>query len=208
MSSKYQLKSDESLINAIHDKILYTMELVEKDEELISNLYAKDEKALLTFYNHFQPQVFRFIHRQIRDYSKAEELTQDVFLDFIERIRDFNKECSIKTYLFSIARNKIIDTIRAKKIKKILFSALPPYFVEGLKTILMDEEIEKKELAKKIKEVFSRLPNDYQLVLRLKYIEEEKVKVIAEKLSLGFKATESLIFRARRAFVKIFSSLP
>lgn len=184
------------------------MKLAKHDEELIKNIYARDEKTLLMFYNHFKPPVFRFIHRQIRDYSQAEELTQDVFLDFIEGIRDFNRECSIKTYLFSIAKNKIIDTIRKKKIKKILFSALPPYIVEGLKTILIDDEIEKKELAKKIKKVFAKLSNDYQLVLRLKYIEEEKVNSIAEKLSLGFKATESLIFRARRAFIKIFTNLP
>ncbi len=78
--------------------------------------------------------------------------------------------------------------------------------MDGLKTILIDEEIEKKELAAKIKKVFKKLPNDYELVLRLKYIEGEKVKTIAEKLSLGFKATESLIFRARKAFIKVFQN--
>lgn len=184
------------------------MESIKNDRELVKKIFQKDEKTLLTFYNHFKPQVFRFVHRQLPDYSLAEEVTQDVFLDFIEEIRDFNGECSIKTYLFTIAKNKVIDSIRKKKIKKILFSALPPYIVEGLKTILIDDEIEKKELAKKIKKVFEKLPNDYQLVLRLKYIEEEKVNTIAEKLSLGFKATESLIYRARRAFVKVFKSLP
>ncbi|MFN6992559.1 MAG: RNA polymerase sigma factor, partial [Fervidobacterium sp.] len=113
----------------------------------------------------------------------------DVFLDFIESLRDFRGQCSLKTFLFTIARNKVIDIIRKKKIKKILFSALSPHVVEGLKTIFLDEEIEKKELAAKIKKVFKKLPNDYQLVLRLKYVEGEKVKSIAHKLSLGFKAT-------------------
>ena len=91
-----------------------------------------------------------------------------------------------------------------KKLKKILFSALPDYIVESLKTIIIDEEIEKKELQKKLKKVFDKLPNDYGLVLRLKYIEGEKVINIAKKISLGFKATESLIFRARKAFIKLF----
>jgi len=52
------------------------------------------------------------------------------------------------------------------------------------------------------------LPNDYQFVLRLKYIEGERVNNIAKKLSLGFKATESLLFRARKAFIKVFETLP
>ncbi len=184
------------------------MEISEKDRELLQKLIKRDEKTLLNFYRQFNLAVFNFVYHQLGNKHLAEEVTQDVFLDFIESLRDFRGQCSLNTYLFTIARNKTIDVIRKKKLKKILFSTLPFYIVEGLKTILIDEEIEKKELAAKIKKVFQRLPNDYQLVLRLKYIEGEKVKKIAQKLSLGFKATESLIFRARKAFIKVFQSLP
>lgn len=182
--------------------------MTKQDKDLLENLKKKDEKTLFNFYRKFNLAVFRFVHRQLNDKHLAEEVTQDIFLDFIESLRDFHGQCSLKTYLYTIARNKVVDVIRKKKLKKILFSALPSYVVEGLKTILLDEEIEKKELAVKIKKVFEKLPNDYNLVLRLKYIEGEKVKTIAQKLSLGFKATESLIFRARKAFVKIFQNLP
>ncbi len=182
--------------------------MIKQDKQLIKKLIEKDEKALFSFYRKFNLAIFNFVYRRIGDKGLAEEITQDVFFDFIESLRDFHGQCSIKTYLFTIARNKVVDVIRKKKLKKILFSALPSYVVEGLKTIFMDEEIEKKELATKIKKVFCQLPNDYRLVLRLKYIEGEKVKDIAKKLSLGFKATESLIFRARKAFVKVFQNLP
>ncbi|KKP29282.1 MAG: RNA polymerase, sigma-24 subunit, ECF subfamily [Parcubacteria group bacterium GW2011_GWA2_31_28] len=175
-----------------------------KDKQLIQKIYQRDEKTLLSLYHNFKPQILNYIRKQIHDFHLAEEITQDVFIDFIDKVRDFHFECSIKTYLFSIARNKIIDTYRKKKLKKILFSALPDYIVESLKTIIIDEEIEKKELQKKLKKVFDKLPNDYGLVLRLKYIEGEKVINIAKKISLGFKATESLIFRARKAFIKLF----
>ena len=70
----------------------------------------------------------------------------------------------------------------------------------------MDEEIDQKEMAQKINHTLKKLPNDYELVLRLKYIEGERVQKIAEKLAIKFKAAESLIFRARKAFVKIFDS--
>ena len=182
--------------------------MIKKDKSLLEKLLKKDEKVLIAFYRRFNRSVFNFVFRQLGDKHLAEEVTQDIFLDFIESLRDFHGQCSLKTYLFTIARNKVVDVIRKKKIKKILFSSLPNYVVEGLKLIFMEEEIEKKELTSKIKKVFKKLPNDYRLVLRLKYIEGEKVKTIAQKLSLGFKATESLIFRARKAFIKIFRSLP
>lgn len=179
------------------------------DEKVqVRQIIERNEKALYSLYKKYEKPLFYFIHRQLKDPQISEEIVQDVFLDFIETLRDFRFQCSLKTFLFSIAKNKVIDTIRKKKIKKILFSALPPYVVEGLKTILMDDEVEKTELQQKIKKVLNELPNDYHVVLRLKYIEGERVKTIARKLSLGFKATESLIFRARKAFVKVFKSLP
>lgn len=182
------------------------MRINQEESKLIERIIRRDERALLKIYKLYRDYVFRFIYRRLKDRAQAEELTQDVFFDFIEGLRSFRGEASLKTFIFSIARNKVIDEIRKKRISKVLFSALPQFIVEGLATFLLDEEIEKKQLQEKIRKVFETLPNDYRLVLRLKYIDEEKVKEIAKKMSLSFKATESLIFRARKAFIKIFSS--
>lgn len=179
----------------------------EEEKKLVQKIIHKDEKALLLIYREYKKPLHNFIYRKLKDHFTAEEITQDVFLDFIEALRDFQFQCSIKTFLFSIAKNKSIDFIRKKKLKKILFSALPPYFIESLKAIFIDEELEKKELAKKISTALEKLPNDYEVVLRLKYMEGERVNSIARKLTLGFKATESLLFRARKAFIKVFNAM-
>lgn len=178
-----------------------------EEKKIIQGLISKNEKILFYFYKKYSPLIIKYIKKQVKDYYLVEEITQDTFFDFIEKIRDFRGECSLKNYLFKIAKNKVIDYIRKKKIEKILFSALPSTLVDNLKTILIDEELEKKQLQEKIKKTFQKLPNDYQLVLRLKYIEGEKVKSIAQKLSMKFKTVESLIFRARKAFIKVFSTL-
>src|SRR3989344_648391 len=131
------------------------------EKELVQRIIQKDEKALLFLYQKYQKSIQHFIYRKLKDYNVAEEISQDVFLDFIE----------------------------------------------GLKTFLIDDELEKKELSTKIKKTLEMLPNDYRVILRLKYIDGERVNNIAEKLSIGFKATESLLFRARKAFIKIFQTL-
>lgn len=190
--------------------MLYYSSMLDKTEEkkLVQRIIHRDEKALLFVYQLHRKLIFNFIFRQLNDYHLAEEITQDVFLDFVEALRDFNFRSSLKTFIFAIAKNKTIDVIRKKKMKKILFSALPSYVVEGLKTILIDDELEKRDLSRKIKKTLEMLPNDYSIILRLKYMDGEKVNNIAEKLSIGFKATESLLFRARKAFIKIFQTLP
>jgi len=178
-----------------------------KDRELVKKIINRDEKSLISLYKNYRKPLLSFVNRQIKDQYKAEEIIQDTFIDFIEGLRDFHFQSSLKTFIFSIAKNKTIDYMRKKKLKKILFSALPPYFVESLRAVFIDDEIEKKELSAKIKNTLEKLPNDYRFVLRLKYIEGEKVGAISQKLNLRFKATESLLFRARKAFVKLFNKL-
>ena len=178
------------------------------DKVVVQQIVEKKERAVIGFYKKNYPLVFNFINRSLKDQKTAEELTQDTFLDFLEEIRDFRFQSSVKTFLLTIARNKTVDYIRKKKIKKILFSALPSFVIEKASAIFLNDDLEKRELTERIKSVFKRLPNDYKLILRLKYIDGEKVKKIAEKLSLSFKATESLLFRARKTFVKIFQTLP
>jgi len=183
------------------------MSISQEEKEIVKKIISKDENAFFQFYKKNYSLVFNFIRSKIKEKSRVEELTQDVFFDFIEALRDFHFQCSLKTFILAIARNKVIDEIRKKKIKKILFSNLPDFFVESLKVVFIDEELTKSELRKKIERVFEKLPKDYQLVLRLKYIENKKVSFIAKKFKMKFKATESLLFRARKAFIKIFNSL-
>lgn len=177
------------------------------EEKIVRQIIKRDEKTLLSFYRTHHLTVLRFIHKQVGQKDVAEELTQDSFLDFIEGLRNFRGESSLKTYLFSIARFKIIDYIKKKKIKKILFSALPKSIVENMASVFIDDQIEQKELAQKIEKVINLLPNDYHLILRLKYMDGKRVQEIARRLALTFKATESLLYRARRAFIKTYSAI-
>lgn len=174
------------------------------DKEIIKGIIHNDEKILRLFFDLHKKSLYRFIHRQIHDTYTAEEIVQDVFLDFIEQLRFFRGDSSLKTFLYCIARNKMIDHMRKKKIKKILFSAIPSFLLEQLTPVFLDEEIEKKELVEKINRTFEAIPNDYRIILRLKYIEEEKVAEIAKQFSISLKATESMLFRARKAFIKAF----
>ena len=174
------------------------------EKQIVEKIMQKDEKVFLSFVKAHERQLYNYILRQLHDPEQAEEIVQDVFIDFIEALRNFQFQSSLKTFLFSIAKYKVIDVIRKKKIKKVIFSALPAHFVESLSPVHIDEEIEKKELASQIQGVIEGLPSDYQVILRLKYMDGVRVKEIAHKLSLTFKATESLLFRARKAFVKVF----
>jgi len=174
------------------------------DQILLKRLLAQDEKALKFFYNQHKKVLMKFIGRSLQE-EDAEEVLQDTFFGFIESLRNFRGQSSLKTFLYSIAKRKIIDRMRRKKIQRVLFSYLPAYIVETLATVLLQDTVDKRHIAKKISRVFHRLPNDYARVLRLKYIEGYKVSKIGTDMGLSLKAVESLLFRARKAFAKLYA---
>ncbi len=175
------------------------------DSQLVALLLQKNDSALKELIRRYEKGLLSFVNRKLNNKELSEEIVQDVFIELFEALRGFKMNASLKTYLFTIAKYKTIDSFRKKKIKKILFSAMPSYIVERLKVVLLDEELDKKELQEKIEGVFQKLPNDYRLIIRLKYIEEYKMREIAKMLSLSFKATESLLYRARRAFITLYN---
>ena len=183
------------------------MVLSKKDKRVVEEIIKKNARVLRGFYGENSKRIFLYIKKRVGDRQLAEDLTQDVFLAFIEKLRDFRGDCSLRTYLYTIAKHKVIDYFRRKKIKRVLFSTLPRNIVEGLATALIDDQLEEKELANKIRQTFYRLPDNYGHILRLKYFKNEKVRDISSRLSMTFKATESLLFRARQAFIKVFSGL-
>lgn len=179
----------------------------ESERLLIRNLLAGDEQELHSFYHDNRAKLYSFVYGRIPQKHIAEELTQDIFIHFLESARDFRFQSSIKTFLFAIARNKVIDYIRKKKVKQIFFSHMPAFVVDSLVTVVLDEDLDRTALQEKLEQVFSQLPHDYELVLRLKYIEDKSVRQIASQLVRTFKSTESLLFRARKAFIGVYHEL-
>lgn len=179
--------------------------LTSSDKTIIQKIINRDERALHALYTTYKNPLLSFIQRTIKDRAEAEEVLQDTFFSFIEALRDFRGQSSIKTFLYSIAKNKAIDKLRKKRIKYLFFSYFPPRFVESIASLFFDGELDRAALSGQIEKVLQTLPHDYATVLRLKYSEGYKVAEIAKTIKLSFKATESLIFRARKAFVVAYS---
>ena len=176
------------------------------EKDFLEKLKSGDEAAFERFYKEYKKPLYSFIYRRVRKKEVTEEILNRTFFAFFEALRDFQGKSSLKTYLYSIAKHKIIDYYRKKKLKQVFLSRLSEPVISGLK-VFLDDEIEREELREKIKRAFELLPNDYKKILRLKYIEGLKVKEISKHFKLKFKATESLLFRARKAFIKVFQKL-
>jgi RNA polymerase sigma-70 factor (ECF subfamily) len=177
------------------------------DEELVTLMLSRDETALHEFYHRYKSPLFRFIRGKVGREEDCEEILQDTLFGFLESLRDFHGKSSIKTFLFSICHHKIIDFYRRKKIKHVVFSQVPQ--LEALISPLMapEEELDATLIKEKIMKVLSAILPAYREILVYKYFEGLSVEEIAAKLSLSFKSAESRLFRARKAFVEVYTTV-
>lgn len=178
--------------------------LSQKDKATLQQLLNGHEETFHVFYEEHFPSLQQYLMRKLSE-QDAEEVAQDAFMSFIESLRNFQGKCSLKTFLYSIAKRKAIDKLRKKKLKKIVFSYFPEGIIDSFTKVFFKDNLDQTYLAHKIEKVLEALPHDYAHVIRLKYIEGHRVETIAEKMDVPFKAAESKLFRARKAFIKLYN---
>jgi RNA polymerase sigma-70 factor (ECF subfamily) len=153
-----------------------------------------------TIFKKYYPKIKYFVGKKINDESVVEEISNDVMMVALNSTSSFNQKSSFFSWLCAIAKHKIIDYYRKKKLKTILFS-ISPYFEEIADEALNPEkDCLKNELKKEIYKTFSEIKKDYGKILRLKYLEGFKIKKIAKMMKTTVKSIESKLMRARLSF--------
>ena len=178
-----------------------------EERTLISQILARDRRALSVFYHRYSPLLAAYIRARVGDPQDAEEVLQDTLFAFLEAIRDFHWQASIKTFLFSICHHKVVDYYRRKKLKQLVFSRAPNLELLVSPLLSPEEELDMTILKGKIAKALSGLLPHYRTILVSKYMDNLSVADIAKKFAVSFKSAESQLFRARKAFVELFLSI-
>ena len=152
------------------------------------------------FYKTYSPKILAYLKKRLPSLQDAEDTLQDVFLDAIDSLPLFRGEATVLNWLYKIARNKAADYYRKRKIKAILFSKLPFLEFVSQETHQPEFQFEKNKIRDRIELAFRTIPLRYQKILRLHYENGLKIKELALVFNLSPKATESLLFRARKNF--------
>ncbi len=124
--------------------------------------------------------------------DRADEVTQDTWLTAVRRLRSFDPSAgSFAAWLRGIAVNLLRNHFRreARRARRIRPLESEPF-----------ADDEPRRQAERIAEVLAALPEHYEAVLRLKYLEGRSVADIAAERDESPKAVESLLSRARAAF--------
>jgi len=153
----------------------------------------------------YQKSIAGFVRRKISDEGVVEELTQDILLAAYKAMPNFNGKCSEFSFICSIAKHKITDYYRKKKLKTVLFSVSPKFEEIAEEALSPERDVLKNEIKDEIQKTMEELKEDYEKILRLKYVEDWKSSQIAKMLKISVKAVESRLFRAKKQFQNLWN---
>lgn len=162
------------------------MELTKKDRQL----------GLSLIYEKHYGNILQFVTKMIWDLKKAEDITQNCFLSFIENLEkiDLNK-LPLKAYLFGIAQNKLCKENSSKKLEYNLELAQNVVDEVNQLNLLLSQE-----LSQQVNIVLSMMDVTYREILLLYDEQELTVAQIATIFEETPTTIKGRIQRARAYF--------
>ncbi len=176
------------------------------EAKLVEKLRSGDSTAMEEFYNIYRNRLYSLVLEQVgRDHAVAEDLVQEVFIAALSSLDKFRGDSQLYTWLRSIALHKLNDFYR-RQAREPKPQESPPDFdaMKQLEQIGGDEPapltvMEFEEVRQSVHQALEGLPQDYQEVLVLKYLEEMPVLEISQVMGRSPKSVEGLLARARKA---------
>lgn len=85
------------------------------DERLMEEVRAEQVAAFQVLYDRHHRAVFHFLLRFVGDRQAAEDLLQETFLRVFAHREEYQPRAAFKAWLFTIARNLVLDQLRRQR---------------------------------------------------------------------------------------------
>src|ERR1700733_3779050 len=82
------------------------------DVELIAAIRRGSDAAFEELYSRYSPQIGSYVRGMVADHGRAEDITQEIFIAALRRIRETNRPIVFKPWIYEIAKNACIDSFR------------------------------------------------------------------------------------------------
>ena len=172
-------------------------------KRLIAEFRQGDSQAFERIYKRYRTPLMAFVKSRATTLceSSVEEIIQETFLRAFRFRESYKEEYEFSTWLWSIARNSMIDHI----------GSTPPETREADGSMWVESEphpacnaeeglIQRNEL-KRLLRFFRRLPSGQRRALFLRVVRQLSYEEIAERMKVSLSAVKSVMNRAKSTLV-------
>jgi RNA polymerase sigma-70 factor (ECF subfamily) len=175
------------------------------DAELVARIQGGDDAAFSTLITRHRDKVFRLAMRVTRNEARAQDATQDAFVQVFREIGRLQDGGAFGTWLHRVTVNAALMRIRAERRYRHEDPSLwhgedgetfePP----DPSSTPVDEEAIDRELARDAAETLGTLRESFRTVFVLRELEELTTTQTATRLEITEAMVKTRLFRARRA---------
>lgn len=168
------------------------------EEELITLLKIKDQRAFNYLYNNYSKALYGIVYKIVPFTHYAEEIIQDVFVKIWNYLSLFDSEKGrLYTWMIQIARNTAIDYCRSKNVRKqALLDTLKNSETENY---TQSEQVKKSDYIG-FKNILDALKPECRILIELAYFEGYTQKEISEHLNIPLGTVKT---RTRSALLNL-----
>ena len=176
-----------------------TYELL-SDEEVFALVRDKnDENAYKVLFRRFDKRIYAYCLRALSNADDAQDVFQSIFMIVYEKRKSF-KDGSFPAWLFTIARNMCLKTLRNRKptneFIEDIHSADEPD--SHSKDFLLKEELHK---------AIKMLAPEFRDALELRYFDDLSYEDIAATLDIKLSLAKVRVFRAKQQITNLMSPI-
>ncbi|MFH0853898.1 MAG: RNA polymerase sigma factor [bacterium] len=175
-----------------------------KEKILLIKINSKEAAAFAKVYDLYLEKIYRFIFFKVSNIEDAEDLASEVFFKAWEYIREGKKINSINAFLYSIARNKVVDYYRKKpKFDQPILEHSDLEKIKDENGAIMEKKIDSEIEFERLNKFLVKLKAEYKEAILLRYVDDLSIAEIADILGKSKGNTRVLIHRALEALREI-----
>ena len=181
--------------------------MTRSDVQLMLDVKAGDQQSFELLLQRYRTPLVNFLYRMVRSREQAEDLAQEVFLRVYRAREDYEPSAKFTTWLFRIATNLALNSLRDHRHQKLEISMDAPIVADAedgderpMEVADEHPDIEQhlvEEARKKmIRHAIEKLPEKQRAAVLLHKYQELDYSEISKILRCSESALKSLLFRA------------
>lgn len=162
---------------------------MQKYDMLLTDVANGNKHAFKKMFLLYYPRLIRYASFFLNNPDEAEDLVQDAFIQIWQNRETINHEKSFSFFIFTLVRNRCLNSLKRKVVKNKLFVNQANAKTEELYHIGFESEDDflsmKETLLIEIQKIIFKMPERCQIAFRLKWIEGKKNREIAEEMKIS-----------------------
>lgn len=166
------------------------------EQSALHGMQKLDAQSIGAIYDHYFPEVYRYVRYRISDDTIAEDITSDVFMRLLEATqKNQGPRTSLKGWLIATASNAVNDHLRKQYRRPV--EALSDELPDGGREV--HAELDLREQNQTVQSAYAQLTAEQQNVLALRFGQGYSLEETATYMKKNINAVKALQFRALAA---------